>query len=117
MRSCCPTVEADPAIIMHDHVHVLLRIPPNSAGDAPAVSPSEWIARFKSWTTYRWQKHVREDGWPDPGPRLWQRGFYDATIRSEDAIPAVQAYILDNPRRWMATYPDWRGGWPARNRD
>ena len=46
------------------------------------------------------------------GGRLWQRNFFDRTIRKNEDIPALIAYIVNNPVRARlviepADYPHW----------
>jgi hypothetical protein len=35
-----------------------------------------------------------------PGVAVWQRGYHERIIRSEQHLDAARAYIMDNPRRW-----------------
>jgi len=35
-----------------------------------------------------------------PGKKLWQRGFYDHIIRSQNELSAIRHYIINNPVNW-----------------
>ena len=35
-----------------------------------------------------------------PGAPVWQRKYYENTIRSESALPRIRQYIADHPARW-----------------
>ena len=70
--------------VMPDHVHVLLQ--PNGG----------YLIRFvqtvKGKTT---RVYWRLGG----TGKLWQRGFYDHILRSDERIPQIAGYILANPVR------------------
>ena len=34
------------------------------------------------------------------GASIWQRGFYERIIRTEDELRAIGEYVLANPARW-----------------
>lgn len=34
-------------------------------------------------------------------PRVWQRNYYEHTIRNQIELERIRLYILDNPRNWM----------------
>jgi REP element-mobilizing transposase RayT len=35
-----------------------------------------------------------------PGTPVWQRGFYEHVIRTEEQLRAIGEYIIANPARW-----------------
>lgn len=82
-------------MVMPDHVHALLSL------DGTSAPLSEIIHWFKSQSTGRYARGVRHEGWPPFAGRLWQRGFYDRVIRTDEDLNEVRAYILSNPQRQM----------------
>ena len=72
--------------LMPDHVHCLVD---SGEGD---MSLSAWVRNLKGLAT----KLIR----PLAGkPPLWQRGFYDHIVRSDESIPALAEYVIHNPVR------------------
>ena len=71
--------------VMPDHVHILVE--PSDCSDL-----TQFVQRVKGKAT---QAHWRLGG----NGKLWQRGFYDHVLRSEEGIPDVARYILGNPVR------------------
>ena len=70
---------------MPDHVHVLL-MPGSEA------NPIRFIQSVKGQTTHRY--------WSLCGSgKLWQRGFYDHILRSDENVTKAAEYILGNPVR------------------
>jgi REP element-mobilizing transposase RayT len=90
-----PGVVVDTVMVMPDHLHVLLVL------DGESVSLSEIIHWFKSQSTSRYARGVQREGWPRFAGTLWQRGFYERVIRTEEDLNTVRAYMLTNPQRWM----------------
>lgn len=50
------------------------------------------------------------------GSRIWQRGFHDHALRSEESIKDVARYIVANPLRAglvksVRDYPFWNAAW------
>ena len=85
--------------LMPDHAHLLLE------GVVETANLPEAMRSWKQRTGYDW-KHRH-------GTRLWQEGFHDRVLRSEDDTPAVVRYVLENPVRArlvsaVANYP-WIG--------
>ena len=75
-------------------------------GSAPTVSDTlslpDVMQRFKSLTTHRYIKGVRELGWPPFEKRFWQRNYWDRIIRDARELEATRAYIVQNPmRQWL----------------
>ena len=47
---------------------------------------------------------------------LWQRGYYDRAIRSDEDLPSIARYIVGNPIRAglvtsVGQYPHWDASW------
>ena len=79
-------IAIDKYCIMPDHVHLILRIEPDSDGriiSAPTVSTV--IGSMKRWVS----KQV--------GRSVWQKSFYDHIIRNQQDYDAVWEYIENNP--------------------
>ncbi len=52
------------------------------------------VGAFKTMST----KHVNE--WREtPGTILWHRNYYEHTIRDDDDLHCIRAYIMINPAR------------------
>jgi len=81
--------------VMPDHVHILLR--PNGS------DPIQYVQTVKGKTTRAY--------WKLGGVgKLWQRGFYDHILRSEESLFRIAQYILVNPVR--AGLTDVLGAYP-----
>jgi len=72
------------AVVMPDHVHLLLQ--PMEAPGGGDYSLSSIVHSLRSYTAH------------EMGRRVWQRGFHDK-IASPQAIPGMINYIADNPKR------------------
>jgi REP element-mobilizing transposase RayT len=84
-------------VVMPDHVHLLLRVPPE--GSMP-ISVRLW----KKWTA----RHL--------GIR-WQRDFFDHRVRAEESLREKADYILQNPVRagLVTDWIDWPHHWIGEN--
>lgn len=88
--------------LMPDHLHWLLKL--------SDLTLAEVVGRMKgrsAWT-YRAQME-RTEG-------VWQRGYYDHAIRSDEALINVARYIIANPLRAgrvtnIGDYPLWDSVW------
>jgi putative transposase len=89
------------ACLMPNHSHLLL---------APDVSDVlRFAQQWKSWTTTKsWQLGNKN--------ALWQRRFWDRTIRDDKDFDATADYILrnpvaaglaDEPRAWPFSWAEW----------
>ena len=61
------------------------------------MSLPDVVHRVKSLTTARYRQGVAEEGWPGFCGRLWQRNYYEHSIRAEDELDRIRRYIGDNP--------------------
>jgi len=77
--------------IMPDHIHILCQPPDNSEIDL-----TTFIGRVKSVTSRALAK--AGFGW-----RIWQRGFYDHILRSDEDRLKIARYIAANPVRQEMT--------------
>ena|ERR1041384_2459287 len=71
--------------VMPDHVHALLE------GQSERSNFIEFVKRFKQVTGFEFRRHANH--------RLWQPGYYERILRSDEATEAVVRYILENPIR------------------
>ncbi len=83
--------------IMPDHCHWLLRL-------IGTKTLSATLAAMKSITAHRY------------GGPLWQDGFHDRALRSEEDLVSVARYIVANPLRAglvqrIGDYPHWDAVW------
>jgi len=78
---------------MPDHLHILV------LGRDDTADLIRLVQRFKQVTAFEFKR--------DAGLRLWQQSFYDRTLRVEEDVAEVSAYILENPVR-AGIVSDWR---------
>ncbi len=110
-----PDVELDTFIIMPNHLHGIIMIheratavrndkethlaKPRAASDGPRGAPSgslgAIVGQFKSASARRINR-TRST----PGSAVWQRGFYEHVIRSEESLARIREYIAGNPAKW-----------------
>jgi len=118
-------VELDASVIMPNHVHGIIFIADgespknrdesgtnkqssrkdsrqNTVGADPCVRPSlsKILQWFKTMTTNEYLRHCKKSGLNVPGRKLWQRGFYEHVIRSDEALDRIREYIINNPANW-----------------
>ena len=72
-------------VIMPDHIHLLLQLKRRAESSRPTVP--QVIAAFKRFTNR------------DCGERIWQDGYYDHIVRSEEDLIVRMEYIETNPLR------------------
>lgn len=90
-------------VVMPDHFHMLVQF------DRRDISISNLMRCIKARFTVTAKDKFGVD-------RIWQRGFYDRAIRSEEDIAAVARYIVANPLRAglvqnLKEYPHWDAIW------
>ena len=57
------------------------------------------VGAFKSITTHRYIKGVRELGWQPFEKRFWERNYFEHIIRNDTELEQKRNYILENPVR------------------
>ncbi len=82
-------------VVMPNHIHFVIYLRHDGAAHLPAV-----IRNFKSITTHRYCKGVKEHGWPPFSHHLWQRSYWEEIVRNERALDFICRYIHFNPERW-----------------
>ena len=93
-----PRLQIEKAVIMPNHIHLLLVL--MTRGQAPAYRGSAFgipdvMRVFKSQTTRRWNQYRGTQGRP-----LWQASYHDHIIRDENDLLNHWSYIEHNPARW-----------------
>ena len=103
-----PGLVLDEFVIMPNHIHGILGIgrahgvgpvgaglapPARSTGKAPSLGSV--IGAFKSISTIEVNRTFGTKG-----TGLWQRNYYEHTIRNGSALSQVQRYIAENPSAW-----------------
>ena len=94
-------------VVMPDHVHALVEL--------RACSLSGTMRRFKGRTSRLLGSH---GGTEDP---LWQKGFHDRALRSDEDLRATARYVCANPVRArivssLRDYPFWDACWLGQER-
>ena len=95
-----PGVALDAFVVMPNHVHGIIVLAAEGAEVVAAMSLSDVVQRFKSFTTARYLQGVVEQGWLPFLGRLWQRNYYEHIIRTETAYQKIRDYIINNPATW-----------------
>ena len=89
-----PTVCIDNYVIMPDHIHILLRIEPGTG------KPSPTLGNIIGWYKYQVTKQYNAQA-NTQGSKLFQRSYYDHTIRNQADYDEVWLYIDHNPSKWV----------------
>ncbi|NOQ87988.1 MAG: transposase [Gammaproteobacteria bacterium] len=90
-------------VVMPDHLHWLIQL--NDKYDLPAV-----VKRFKAMSALSINQHLNRTG------QVWQKAYYDRSLRQEDDVKQVSRYIVANPLRAglvenIGDYPHWDAIW------
>ncbi len=84
-QAACHGLAIPAYCLMPDHAHLLLR-----ARDEGAELTG-MLALWKQQTGFAWSKGA--------GRRLWQKRYWDRTLRADDEILSIARYIVENPVR------------------
>ena len=89
-------------VVMPDHFHALLRL---SQAPLPIV-----MRTVRGSSARRINKFLGQSG------RVWQPGYHDRAVRSEEDRVALARYVVANPLRAglvkrLADYPHWGAVW------
>jgi REP element-mobilizing transposase RayT len=93
-----PRVTCDVFSLMPNHLHgVLIFAAAGESADrrSDKTSLSDVVGTFKAAVTRQCASHgdrTRE--------RIWQRGYYEHVIRTEEDLTRIRDYIIDNPLKW-----------------
>lgn len=83
----------DEFVIMADHIHFIIHL---EGGVEKPATLSGVVGAYKSITTVMWLKHIKTAGLECPG-RIWQRGYYERSIRDTAELTQTRQYIRNNP--------------------
>ena len=84
------TVHVDQYCIMPDHIHMILCISTDANG-RPQVAP----------TVSRVMKQFKGSVTKQAGRSVWQKSFYEHTIRNRQDYDEIWEYIENNPAKYM----------------
>ena len=102
-----PSAEPDEYVVMPNHFHGIivivgadLHVRPDSADICVRPIP-EIVQWFKTMTTNKYIRGVKQHGWIPFPVQLWQRNYYERIIRNEEELCRIRQYIADNPAQWV----------------
>ncbi|HFC29935.1 MAG TPA: transposase [Oceanospirillales bacterium] len=81
-------------LVMPNHFHGIIEIFNQDKG------LGAMIGAFKSITTNKYIKAVKEHKWLAFDYKLWQRNYYEHIIRNEQSHQTISEYIKYNPAKW-----------------
>ena len=84
-----PAITVDHAVIMPNHIHLLLQIHGEVDGRSMIAPTISTVVRMMKGAVSK-----------NAGFSVWQKGFYDHVIRGEQDYLDVWNYIDGNPGRW-----------------
>ncbi len=101
-----PEVIEHAFIVMPNHVHGLFTLEADDVESHRNATPrlhrkprslGSIISGFKGAVTTWVRRELGDDTF-----QLWQPGFHDHVVRSQQRFDVIAGYIVDNPRRWEA---------------
>ena len=84
-----PAITVDQAVIMPNHIHLLLQINTDSDGRSMIAPTISTVVRLLKGTVSK-----------QAGFSVWQKGFYDHVIRNDKDYQDIWNYIEGNPAKW-----------------
>ena len=95
-------VETLAYVLMPDHLHWLLVL---HSGEI-----TDMVQHFKSYTAYQVNRYLNTNG------PVWQQGFHDHALRSDEEHRSIARYLVANPLRkgmveQVGDYPHWDAVW------
>jgi putative transposase len=90
-----PRVSLDAFIVMPNHVHGIQILGPDTVAAGKRVPLSEVVRGFKTFSAHRANAIRGVSSTP-----LWQRNYYERTIRDDHELQRVRQYIDANPAAW-----------------
>jgi len=78
-------------VLMPNHMHAMVSI---SDDNVRKKSLSRIVAAFKAQSTARARQCF------DPAMKIWQPGYYERIVRTNDALEKIIEYIETNPLKW-----------------
>ena len=80
-------------VIMPNHIHMVLFLEEDAAGDSRRPTLMDVVCAYKSLTTRACKKE-------QPIEKLFQTSFYEHVIRNRNDYLEIAEYILENPCKW-----------------
>jgi REP element-mobilizing transposase RayT len=112
-----PDIKCHEMIVMPNHTHFIVEN--NAIADVGAdlcVCPSSnqpphlgehigsplhrVVQWFKTMTTNKYIRGVKQFDWPRFDKKLWQRNYYEHIVRDEKSFLKIAEYIQNNPLKW-----------------
>lgn len=84
-----PAITVDHAVIMPNHIHLLLQIHTDANGRSMIAPTISTVVRLMKGTVSK-----------QAGFAVWQKGFYDHVIRNDNDYRDIWNYIEGNPSKW-----------------
>ena len=84
-----PAITVDHAVIMPNHIHLLLQINTDVNGRSMIAPTISTVVRLMKGTVSK-----------QAGFSVWQKGFYDHVIRNDNDYREIWNYIEGNPGKW-----------------
>jgi putative transposase len=103
-----PEVNNEVFVVMPNHIHGIICIG-RTGRDDPRSSPtkrhklSDIVRAFKAYSSRNINRLCNS-----PGTTIWQRGYYEHIIRSEDDYYSIGQYITYNPLKWETDPENWK---------
>lgn len=97
-----------PFVVMPNHIHAVVWLLPEEIEvdlGVPKHGLPLIVNSLKSFSTREINKMRNRPGGP-----VWQRGYYEHIIGTEEALNAISSYIEQNPAMWKEDpeNPDWQ---------
>ena len=85
-------------VIMPNHIHLLIRVPAAERGPMRTSAPT--AKEMCSSSVPGLMRYLKREVTHMLGQSVWQRGYHDHIVRSEDDYLRICHYIDTNPLRW-----------------
>ena len=95
-----PMIAIERAVIMPNHIHLLLRITGERALHEAPLQDERTRSVLSKAIGYLKANSSKEIHRFRTGEIIWQRSYYDHIIRSETDYREIAEYIANNPARW-----------------
>ncbi|MGN7830243.1 REP-associated tyrosine transposase [Pseudoxanthomonas sp. 22568] len=97
-------IELGAIMVMPDHVHMVVQL---RTGTLAGL-----MHGYKGYTAHALNRVLSRQG------RLWQAGYHDSALQTEEALHQAISYCLQNPMRARLVedfrdYPHWWCRWPV----
>lgn len=112
-----PNVQLDTFVVMPNHVHGIICLTAIPAVVGARLPRPYTLGQIVAYFKYQSTKSINLMR-GTPGVTVWQRNYYEHTIRDEESLHRIRQYILNNPARWVfdqenpaATTPEPENVW------